>query len=138
MPQLIEVTRIEDSRRSFIKVPTMQDYLSQQERQYLADIDKAERTAEADECVLADMMGNRSEVDDFLAYTGSDVATLLTRLLTQGIPSRDGSNGDNEHLDVLVTELDRLRTEFEAYARTPITRESPMVRWERNREEDSL
>lgn len=116
----------------------MNCYIDQQERQYLADIDSAERNAEADEAVLADMMGNRTQVDDFLAYTGSDVATLLTRLLTQGIPSRDGSEGDNRHLDAIVDELDRLRTEFEAYARTPIQRESPMACWERNRQEDRL
>lgn len=119
----------------------MNCYIDQQERQYLADIDSAERNAEADEAVLADMMGNRTQVDDFLAYTGSDVATLLSLLMSRGLPSYgrlDVTQSDDEYYEMLDGQIDRLRTEFESYARTPIQRESPMACWERNRQEDRL
>ncbi len=106
--------------------------------EHLADLDRCEREAQAEDDAIAAMMASRSQIDDFLAYTGTDVATLLARLLTQGIPSRDGADGDNKHMETIVDELDRLREEFEAYARKPVNRASPLKVWMQNREDDAL
>lgn len=116
----------------------MTDYNDMRLHEHLADLDRCEREAEAEDSAIEDMMGNSTHVDDFLAYTGTDVATLLSMLLTRGMPSNDASERDDEYRDMLEGQLDRLRSEFEHYARTPINRESPLRTYLRREQEDSL
>ena len=119
----------------------MTDYTEARLHEHLSDLDRCEREAEHEDQAIEDMLANTVHVDDFLAYTGTDVATLLSMLLTRGLPAYgrlDVTKEDDEFKDMLEGQLDRLRSEFEHYARTPVTRESPLATFMRRRQEDAL
>lgn len=121
----------------------MTDYTEARLHEHLTDLDRCEREAEHEDQAIEEMLANTVHVDDFLAYTGTDVATLLSMLLTRGIPFSgrvgvDLTERDDEYRDMVEGQLDRLRSEFEHYARTPVTRESPLSTFMRRRQEDAL
>ncbi len=138
MPRLIDITTIESAHKEYIMVPDYNDARLHEQR---SDRARCEREAEHEDSAIEEMLANTVHVDDLLAYTGTDVSVLLSMLLTRGLPAYgrlDVTEKDDEYYDMSEGQLDRLRSEFEFYARSPIHRESPLATFMRRRQEDSL
>lgn len=112
----------------------MTDYNDIREPQHLDDIALAEHIEAVEADALEDMMESPELLSDFMAYTGADVATVLSLLLRQGLPLRNGSETDDKRVDGIEDELTSLRAEFEEWARET----GALEKWIGQRQEDLL
>ncbi|WP_333679914.1 hypothetical protein [Dyella sp.] len=107
-------------------IPCFVDYADRQ-RQHHDDL--ATRDAEAETAALEAMLEDSEQINDFLADTGADIATLLSHLMVRGLPQRNDLPSDTRRLDWIVTQLDALEVKFETWAHTKRAGTTPLQRW---------